>query len=98
MMPAEKVLPEIIELLMARPRLSWIHANRAQGTGGFPDLVIAGPRGVIFREVKPTRFDHLRPHQTTWRYRLVASGADFAVWSQEGLDDGSIERQLDALD
>jgi hypothetical protein len=63
---------------------------------GFPDLVIAGPRGVLFRELKSAA-GRLRPDQTTWRYTLMAAGADYAVWRPADLADGRVAAELDRL-
>lgn len=68
-----------------------------QGDGkGYPDLTIAGPGGVLFRELKSAR-GVLSPEQKRWRDRLAASGADFAVWQPADLHSGRIEQELRAL-
>ncbi len=46
---------------------------------GFPDLVVVGPHGVIFRELKADR-GRLSPDQRRWLDRLTQAGADAAVW------------------
>lgn len=94
----EAIVPDVMELLDTYDgRLQWIHINDARqlyGTKGFPDFIIAGPGGILFRECKPHRMSHLKPHQTSWRYTLAATGADYAIWCQEDLDNGTIEREL----
>jgi len=46
---------------------------------GFPDLVIVGPGGVLFREVKTAR-GRVTPDQRRWLDALSAAGADAGVW------------------
>ncbi len=53
------------------------HSRRSEP--GFPDLVVVGPHGVIFRELKADR-GRLSPDQRRWLDRLTQAGADAAVW------------------
>jgi hypothetical protein len=46
---------------------------------GFPDLVIVGRHGVMFRELK-AQGGRLSPEQETWIYGLRNADADAAVW------------------
>ena len=48
---------------------------------GFPDLVLVGANGVLFRELKTDR-GRLSPHQVFWLEALTESGADAAVWRE----------------
>jgi hypothetical protein len=97
----EAIVPEVAELLdNFGGRLRWIHIPDSRlllGSRGFPDYIIAGRRGILFRECKPRRSSPLRPGQTAWRYMLQAAGADWGVWAQEDLDDGTAERELEAI-
>lgn len=74
--------------------------QRAASNRGFPDLVIYGPGGAIHRELKISLGygRGLSPAQTTWRNRLQAAGQDWAIWTPRELRDGSIERELDAIE
>jgi hypothetical protein len=100
---SEQVVPDVIDLLCSdryAGKLRWIHvpdSRQLGGAKGFPDFLIAGPAGIILRECKPRRDSHLSPHQTTWRYMLVAAGVNYAVWATEDLEDGTIQRELDSL-
>jgi hypothetical protein len=46
---------------------------------GFPDLVLAGPGGVLFREIK-TETGRLTDDQARWIQMLRRGGADVKVW------------------
>ncbi len=54
-------------------------ADSRRSERGFPDVVVCGPSGVIFRELKADR-GRLTPDQVRWLDRLAAAGADAAVW------------------
>jgi predicted protein tyrosine phosphatase len=57
---------------------------------GWPDLVLVRDR-VLFRELKADR-GRLSDEQTMWQERLIAAGADWAVWRPK--DRTEIERAL----
>lgn len=63
---------------------------------GFPDVVIAGPGGVIFRELK-TPHHYLTPEQKTWSWTLRSAGADFKVWMPMSFRQGEVRSELAAL-
>jgi hypothetical protein len=46
---------------------------------GFPDTVVCGPRGVLYRELKSER-GRLTADQQTWLDRLTQAGVDASVW------------------
>lgn len=61
----------------ARTERGWRTA--VQGHEGFPDLVIVGSGGVLWRELKSER-GQLTTHQAMWLAKLRSAGADFATW------------------
>jgi hypothetical protein len=68
-----------------------------QGDGkGFPDLVLVGPGGVLFREAKSDR-GSLEPDQKTWRDALVGAHADWGVWKPRDFRSGLIADEVSAL-
>jgi hypothetical protein len=97
----EAIVADVMKLLASYGELvRWVHARDSRylhGTKGFPDFLITGRGGVLFRECKPRRSSQLFPSQTAWRYLLKAAGADYGIWTQEDLDDGTIEREVDAI-
>ena len=70
------------------------HAKRA--ASGWPDWSIAGPGGVIFRELKregkkPTKA------QQEWLDHMVAAGLDAGVWRPSDVVSGRMGAELTAL-
>jgi hypothetical protein len=63
---------------------------------GFPDLVLVGTRGLIFRELK-SRTGIVEPAQREWGYALHATGHDWDVWRPSDLASGRIAVELAAL-
>lgn len=91
---SEKQLDMAIRRLCHDLRLLVFHAWDARKSGaGFPDLVIAGPRGLLFAELK-TMTGRLRPEQETWRDLLLQGGAAWHLWRPDSLTDGTIGRHL----
>lgn len=60
-----------------------------QGNPGFPDLVIAGPGGVAFVELKAAR-GRLSPTQQKWGDTLIGAGAPHFVLRPAHLRDGTV--------
>lgn len=71
-------------------------ATPIQGAAGFPDLVIAGRRGVLYRELK-TATGRVSPGQANWHNRLLVAGADIGVWRPVDLRSGRINDELGAI-
>lgn len=75
------------------------HNQRVAENNGFPDLMIAGPAGVIYRELKTCKGRYrMRPAQTTWRYRLKSSGQHWGIWTPLDLDKGRVDAWLEWLE
>jgi len=100
----------IVALLEARPALLWHHctdSRKCRGQRGFPDLVIIGPKGVIFAELKSADGD-TSPEQDLFGWTLEAAENMCApacnsrvrlsqVWRPDHLNGGDIEDQLDLI-
>lgn len=71
-------------------------ADSRMSSSGFPDLVLVGPGGVIFAELKSAA-GKLRPEQTEWRDRLTEAGASWFLWRPADLASGDIARTLAAI-
>lgn len=60
---------------------------------GFPDLVIVGPCGVLWRELK-RESGRVSPHQEAWLADLTRAGQDAGVWRPADLVSGVIATEL----
>lgn len=78
----------------ARTDRGWRTPVGADGAG-FPDLVIVGRNGVLWRELKSDR-GYLSHEQQAWLCVLTAAGGDTAVWRPCHWPD-HIEAELAAL-
>lgn len=67
-----------------------------RSTKGFPDLVICGPRGVLFRELKSQR-GKVTAEQRAWLCALIDTGQDAGVWRPESLLSGVVAAELTAI-
>jgi len=60
---------------------------------GFPDLVIVGPGGVLYRELK-RESGRVSTHQDAWLTDLTRAGQDARVWRPSDLVSGVIATEL----
>lgn len=63
---------------------------------GFPDLVIVGPHGLLFRELKQEA-GKVEQVQADWLVALHQTGVGAGVWRPSCLLSGRIERELTAI-
>jgi hypothetical protein len=77
--------------------LLWSHAwTSINSPAGFPDLVIIGPYGIIFAELK-REGENPTPEQLKWLTMLRALGYRAYVWRPSDLYSGLITREITAL-
>lgn len=73
------------------------HTRDSRGSDpGFPDLVIVGPCGVLFRELKSQAGQLTRP-QGLWRDGLRDGGANWGLWRPEDWRNGQVAAELRGL-
>ena len=60
---------------------------------GWPDLVLVGPGGVLYRELKSARGE-LRPDQQAWLDALRRAGQGAGVWRPDGWAAGIVQDQI----
>jgi len=68
---------------------------RCEGATGLPDLILAGPGGVLWRELKAG--GDLDDGQRAWRDTLRKSGADWAVWTPAAWITRQVHREMQAI-
>lgn len=77
--------------------LLYYHTYRStRSPAGFPDDVIVGPHGMIYRELK-REGENPSAAQQEWLDGLQAVGQDVGVWRPADLFDGTIAATLRAL-
>jgi hypothetical protein len=69
---------------------------RPGSSKGFPDWVIAGPGGILFREAKSE--DGRRSlAQIEWAKEIGRAGGNYAVWRPADLASGVIRSELESI-
>ena len=76
--------------------LAYHTRDSRNSAAGFPDWVIAGPGGVIFRENK-RQDGQLTEAQLAWARMLTLAGADYEVWRPDDALEGRIKLELERL-
>lgn len=69
---------------------------RCVGARGLPDLILAGPCGVLLAELKDELGD-TSAYQDDWLWTLTRAGVRAVVWTPADWRDGTIRRELAAL-
>ena len=93
----ERELQEHVRQLCAGLGLFHYHTRSSKGSApGWPDSVIIGRGGILFRELK-TEHGTVSPEQRHVGDLLTRAGGNFAVWRPRHLVDGTISRELTSL-
>lgn len=105
-LPPALTEPELRQKIMdlARSKKLLVHycgnsRSCAQSDAGLPDLIIAGPSGMVMAELK-TAQGLTTPAQDNWLWHLKAPASpklSVYVWRPEHLQDGQIETALEAI-
>jgi hypothetical protein len=92
------VLDQLVEGAAAQRHIAAYHFpdSRRVSKRGFPDWVLVGTRGLLWRENKIPP-DGLSSEQRAFGYALQALGADWAVWTPADWYSGRIETELEAI-
>ena len=94
-MTEDQLQAAVLDLCKLRGLLAYHTHDSRRSQPGFPDLVIAGSRGHLFRELKGSR-GRTSTAQANWLYRLGASG-DAAIWTPADLRSGRIQKELEGI-
>lgn len=95
---SEATLQRLVEDLCCWYHLTYHHCrdSRHCDGNGFPDLVIVGPLGTIFRELKVKGREPVFT-QRLWGNMLRATGQDWKVWTERDYFEGVITGELAAI-
>ena len=88
---------EIISIAEEYGCLAFHDWNPRLDTPGFPDLVIVGPYGTIFRELKADKWSAITKAQKRWLHLFHASGLDAGFWYYKDVEDGRVRSEIAAL-
>lgn len=80
-----------IGLMAADRGIKWAYfpsSVRLLGHRGFPDMLLAGPGGIAFIEVKTSSAPDLSPGQSRWKWMLRASGQVHEIMFERDLEPG----------
>lgn len=70
------------------------YVTAVSGDGvGWPDLVLVGPHGILYRELKGAK-GQATSAQQAWLSALHDAGADTGIWRPHHWHDGVIRREL----
>lgn len=93
----ERDLEQSVANMCRDLRLLRYHTHRSQHSpAGFPDDVIVGPGGMLYRELK-REGENPSPAQEKWLLALADHGCDVGVWRPTDLVSGVIAEQLAAI-
>jgi len=91
---------ELFELIRgemnARGLLFYHTYNSRRSNPGFPDLVVVGPRGILYRELKRQK-KNPEPAQVVWIERLRLVGQDVDTWRPSDWFSERIHRELQQI-
>lgn len=93
----ETAFQRSVETRATRYGLKVFHDENPRGSRkGFPDLVLAGPGGIVYRELKVGK-GTTTVEQEHWLALLRQIGQDAKVWRPEHMRTGEIEHTLARL-
>jgi hypothetical protein len=94
---SEAELLETVRLFGRQLALLVYHTHDSRRSeAGFPDCIIVGRRGVLWRELKKES-GRVTGAQQTWINRLTTAGQDVGVWRPSDLVAGRVLMELRAL-
>jgi hypothetical protein len=92
----KQLLAAVVELAGYTGLLVYHTYDSRRSDPGFPDLVLAGGRGVIFAELK-TEHGEMSSAQLAWKWRLLAGRSTWRLWRPSHLQSGQILQEMKAI-
>lgn len=92
-MSEDALMRAVVELAEWNHLLCYHTRDSRHSTAGFPDLVLTGPGGTLFVELK-SETGNLRPEQRLWRDGLKESGQRWDLWRPPDWRNGKIKRTM----
>lgn len=90
---------ELLRLAADRARQLRLHVHHCtmlRSKSGFPDLVIIGPRGVLWRELK-SDVGNPSSAQLALAWKLKAAGQDWAIWRPADWHNDTIQTEMTGI-
>lgn len=95
-MTEKQLLEQVLVTCTWLGLLAYHNHDSRRSQRGFPDLVIAGPGGVLWVELKSAT-GRLSPEQETWRRALRGAGQVWCCWQPADWHSGMIVARLTKL-
>lgn len=95
-MTEAELLASVLDLARLLGILAYHTHDSRRSQAGFPDVVLAGDRGVIFAELK-SETGRLNREQVAWRWQLEVSGQLYRIWKPHDWHSQAILRELKAI-
>lgn len=101
-MTSEAQLQAAVEAICIRRGLLWHHcsdARKCHGPRGYPDLVVVGPHGIVFAELK-SEDGETTGAQDRWAWTIDRVGSldcKTRLWRPRHLTLGNIEHELGSI-
>jgi hypothetical protein len=89
----QALLLEVLRIVKAR-NLLWFHDfDSRKNPPGLPDLIIVGPGGILYAELK-SEHGPTSMMQTRWLRALLAQRQQAVIWRPSDLRTGKIEKLI----
>lgn len=95
-MSENELQQNVLDLCKLRQLWAYHTHDARHSQKGWPDLVILGPGGALFRELKSMKGTTSHEQRDVLR-RLIDAGLDASVWRPVDWLDYTIDRQLRAI-
>ena len=91
-----ELLASVLELARLLGIFAYHTHDSRRSQAGFPDLVLAGNRGLVFAELK-SESGRLSREQVAWRWQLEVLGQAYRIWRPRDWHNQAIRHELEAI-